>query len=307
MAVAAPWFETWLFRFGMSFMVLIGLIPKTALTTLARFLSLAIPLFKKEHKRIQQNVFRVMKLPAHSVFSKMFCRQVLRHQLMMMLETMKELLDPGSIHAEGLAEYEEHMTRALAQGKGVLVITGHIGSWELVARYGADAAHKNFFALAKPPKVSWALPLLTRLRLSGKTKILWTGSARILREMLETLHGNYPLGFVMDQKPETGFLFLLQNQKPDQRKGIAVDFLKQPTEFVAGPARIALKTGSPILGVYCLRLGPWHYRIECEPIAWQEALGPSPTEEAITALLAQSIEKKIEMYPEQWVWNYKRW
>lgn len=272
---------------------LIAWCPKVLIDRLAACLCwILVPLLKKEKKRIAQNVQLVKQLPPHSDFSLMFSRQVLRHQIFAGLETIKEIGRPGSIRVEGLAEYEAHAQKALEGGKGFIVVTGHLGTWELVAKYGAMASGTVFHALAKPSKSPAFTRLLDGLRGSMNTNVLWSNSSRLVRDMLTALKKNEPLGFVMDQKPEG-------------RVGYSVDFLGRQTDFVTGPAKIALRSGAPILGVFCVRIRPWHYKIICEPLIFgAEEETPELT---LTQLMADRIGEKVTQYPEQWVWNYKRW
>lgn len=288
MTMAASKVQLGLLRFWLQ---LFRWTPKPVISFMGWVATAFIPLFRKERTRIAKNIHRVYNLPPHSVFAKMFCRQVLRHQIRSSFETFKELQCPGSIRVVGLERYREHMGTALAAGKGVIIITGHLGSWELVARYGAAAAGMTFTALAKPSKNQAVTAVLDGLRGHGNTRVIWTGSKNILREMLATLRGNKPLGFVMDQKP-------------DQRRGPMVEFLGQESLFVAGPAKLALKTGAAVLEVFCLRKGPWQFEIQTQ---LHPAVSPDSDEVAVTQMFAQRIEAAVRAYPEQWLWNYKRW
>ena len=105
------------------------------------------------------------------------------------------------------------------------------------------------------------------------------------------------------------------DQKPVGRVGPIVDFLGQPTEFVAGPAAMAIKTKAPVLGVYCVREAPFTYRVITDPIDVnlmaledrQTELTKGDREQLLTQQMANSIAKVITLYPEQWSWSYKRW
>ena len=110
--------------------------------------------------------------------------------------------------------------------------------------------------------------------------------------MLKLLKAGECLGFVMDQKPEG-------------RIGPSVNFLGQMTEFVSGPAKLAMRQSSPVLAVFCVRTGPHQYRL------LQKVVAPADhgidDETILTQKMADAIEEAIRLYPEQWIWNYKRW
>ncbi len=184
------------------------------------------------------------------------------------------------------------MEKISASGNGLIFITAHHGSWELVANEIARATGKTFVALAKPSKLPEFTDVLTKLRGKADTKVLYTDSKNLLRDMIKTLKENGNLGFVMDQKPEG-------------RVGPIVEFLGQPTEFVTGPAKLAARHGSPVVAIFCMRTGPWAYRIEFETV-----VGPDQNlldEQGLTQKMATAITRSIQIYPEQWIWNYKRW
>ena len=272
---------------------LVAILPKSFLSFFADLLGrLACKLAKKDTRIIQQNIKRVMDLAPHSEFSKLFVRQVFRHQAVSLMETIREIAVPGSIEVSGLCEYQRLVEDAKKEHLGVVIVTAHLGSWELVARYGAQVAKDSFYALAKPSKYSAVSRFLDDLRPRMGTKVLWTNKASLLKDMMSALKTNKLLGFVMDQKP-------------DERVGHDVDFLGLKTCFVSGPARLALKKKSPIIGVFCVREGPWHYRIICEKI--ESDIDKQNQEVFLTQRMADVISRNIKLYPEQWVWNYRRW
>lgn len=222
----------------------------------------------------------------------MFARQVLRFQASMLIETLKELIRPGSLTIEGTDEYKAVLINALEAKKGVVIVTAHLGSWEMVAACGAKATQGPFHALAKPTESAALNQTLDALRSHHGTNVLWTDQKTLLRSMMAALKANEPLGFVMDQKP-------------DMRVGPSVPFMGQDTIFAAGPAKIILKQRPPVVSVYCVRLAPWRYKIYAEDIT--KDLSECQDVESITGRLAIKIEQRINQYPEQWLWNYKRW
>ena len=113
-----------------------------------------------------------------------------------------------------------------------------------------------------------------------------------MRDMVRTLRRGGSLGIVMDQRPQKG-------------SGLRVEFCGFPTEFVGGPAAIAIRTGCAVVGVFCMREGPFRYRLLTYEVA------PPNHEEtdqvALTQRMASTIERVIRDYPEQWTWTYRRW
>ncbi len=269
------------------------LVPRPCFPALAAMLATLIrPFAGKDLVRLRKNVEKIYALPPGSHFSAMFERQVLRHQARCALETIRAIQDPRILTVSGFEELKAHVEAAEAVGKGHVVVTAHLGSWELCAYFGQQAAQKPFHVLAKPAKVAAFTLFLDDLRNQMGTHVLWTDKKSLLRDMLKALRSGESVGFVMDQKPEG-------------RQGPLVDFLGVPTEFVSGPGQMTVKTGCAAISIFCLREGPFRYRILSDMVV---APGHAETDEgAITQRMADAISRAVRLYPEQWTWNYKRW
>ncbi len=282
--------KLFLARLLLSLIILLGRMPKPYLPFLAEILAwILFYLARKDGRRIRSNIKRTYSQSSESLFSKSMVRQVIRHQVFMTLELIHEISKPKSISFCGEGDYKRLVDNYTDQGKGLIIVTGHIGCWELVAHAGANISG-SFNALAKPAGADFVTSFLESMRNRLGIQVLWTNKASLGRDMLGALKKNELLGFVMDQKP-------------DLRIGHHVSFLGQKTLFVSGPARVALKSQVPILAVYCIRLGSFRYRLVCDEILYNESIG----EEGLTQVLADSIGKMVKTYPEQWLWNYKRW
>lgn len=254
---------------------------------------LAPKLLGRDQRLIASNVQRVFALPPHSSFSKSFQEQVFRSQWCVLMETLRaNFSKQDPVQVEGLDELARTTQDLMAAGKGLIIITGHLGNWEFVARYTARASGRRFHALAKPSKLPELTKILDALRQRMNTAVLWTDSKNLLKDMLKLLKAGECLGFVMDQKPEG-------------RVGPLVQFFDQPTEFVSGPAKLSIRQGSPVLAVFCMRIGVLQYRII------QKLIVPADhglnDDIELTQKMASTIEAVIRLYPEQWLWNYKRW
>lgn len=273
----------------------LSILPRFLITGLCELLIPIVSLgASKEKKRFYKNVDRIWGLPAHSDFAKMFFKQNLRHLVYCQIETIIGIFRPKRLHVSGLTHLQEISNRMLEQGNGLVIVTAHLGSWEFVAKYTGEVTGKAFYALAKPTGLGFLTKFLDEMRNRMGTKVLWTGRSSLMKDMLKAIKANHPLGFVMDQKP-------------DGRKGPQVDFLGQPTEFVTGPASIALKCKSPVVGVYCLRESPWSFAVHTKVLYDPAEVEEEPSVEALTQHLASHISTMIKRYPEQWTWSYKRW
>jgi KDO2-lipid IV(A) lauroyltransferase len=254
--------------------------------------ALAWPFLGKERRRAQQNIHRVFGLPPGTHFAAMFERQFFRHQILGTLETLRMVQQHGIATVTGVDELGRVVAGAEAGGRGVVVVTGHLGSWELCAGEIARVTDKTFHVLAKPSRYKAATAFLDRMRRRMRVDVFWTDRKTLLRDMLGALRAGDLVGFVMDQKPEG-------------RKGPVVPFCGLPTEFVSGPATVAIKTGAAVVSIFCMREGPFRYRVLARELA--PPRHGETDEVALTARMAAEIERVIRLYPEQWTWNYKRW
>jgi KDO2-lipid IV(A) lauroyltransferase len=187
----------------------------------------------------------------------------------------------------------EHFLAAKSRGKGVLILTGHIGAWELSsfahALYGFPLHY-----MARPLDNQRIDALVNRYRcLPGNLPIFKNESART---MLKILRAGETIGILADQ-----------NTMPEE--GVFVDFFGKTACTTTGIARVALHTGAAVVPGYVV----WDenlrkYRLRFEPPL--ELIRTGGTERDVfenTQRFAKVIEGIIRKYPEQWVWVHARW
>ena len=260
-------------------------LPATLYQGIADFvLATFKPAFKKDLKKIAVNAKAIFGLEAHSNFVKVFQKQVMAHQIVSNLEIIRELANPGADLSVLDLDVLEKNLASVDDENGIVCITGHIGSWELCAKSIADASRQTFYALAKPPKNKAVVRLLSYLRANMTTELLWTDRKDLFKAMKAVLDNKNCLGFVMDQKP-------------GKRKGVQVEFLGLPTEYVSGPAKFASLKNAPVVSVLCVREGPMRYRVVSNVLL--ERNHGLESEQEVTQIMAAEIERVIKLYPEQ--------
>ncbi len=280
-------------RFVHAVIVLLSYIPKACVPCVAWVISGLMPLLgRKEALRLEANADAVLGLRAGTHFARQFARQNRRHQATCMIETLRAIREPASLSVLGVEQLREQIATAEASGLGHVVVTAHAGSWELVAYHGRQAAQRPFHVLAKPSRSAALTAALDALRQKMNVTVLWTDKKSLLRDMLGAFKRGESVGFVMDQKPEA-------------RQGPVVQFFGRPTEFVSGPAQMAIRADCAVIAVFCMREGPWRYRLITETIV--PPRHAVQDEVALTQSCAAAIERVIRLYPEQWTWGYKRW
>lgn len=194
-----------------------------------------------------------------------------------------------------LAVYEgfENFERAQAGGKGVLVLTGHVGGWEISSFMHALHGHPMHI-LVRPLDNPYLDRLVTQYRtMSGNRTIAKQDFAR---GMLAALHAGETVGILMDQNMIAG-------------QGVFVSFFGIPASTSTLLARMALRTGAAVVPGFCL----WdpalrRYRVRFDPALETIRTGNEQADiVANTAVYTKVIEEYARRYPEQWLWVHRRW
>lgn len=190
-------------------------------------------------------------------------------------------------------EGHENFLAARAKGKGVLILTGHIGAWELSPFAHALYGHPLSF-LARAVENSKVDQLVNYYRgMSGNEPI---EKNRAARETLRILGRGGTIGILADQ-----------NTLPEE--GVFVDFFGTSACATSGLARLALRTGAAVVPGYVV----WDYDARIYRLCFEPAvdlLRSGDEERDVlenTARFAKVIERVVRKHPEQWVWVHKRW
>jgi KDO2-lipid IV(A) lauroyltransferase len=171
------------------------------------------------------------------------------------------------------------------QGRGAVIVTGHFGSWEILA---ARLVAEGFplMAMARPIKEPRLEDLLSqhRHRMGVET---FPSSRSPVAPFRHVRRGGF-LGVLVDQRVKSG--------------GTTVRFLGRPTRMTDAPARLALATQVPLVVVSIRRLADQRHRARVWP-----AIEPVGTPLALTQRLAETLESEIRNCPTQWMWFHPRW
>jgi len=190
-------------------------------------------------------------------------------------------------------EGHENLLEAQHRRKGVLILTGHIGAWE-VSSFAHAVYGFPMHYLARPLDNARLDQFVNRYRgFSGNQPIYKNESARAV---LRVLNSGGVVGILADQ-----------NTLPEE--GAFVEFFGKPACTTTGIARLALHTGSPVVPGYAV----WDatsrkYKLRFDPAV--ELAETGNQEQDIfenTQRFAKIIEAIIRKYPDQWVWLHARW
>jgi len=199
----------------------------------------------------------------------------------------------GNIEQIVALDGHENFLEGQGRGKGVLVLTGHIGAWELSSFAHALYGFPLHF-MARPIDNRKLDDLVSRYRcLPGNRPILKNESARVMLKILK----------------ESGTIGILADQNSMPEEAVFVNFFGKTASTTTGIARLALHTGAAVVPGYAVwDAGIRKYRLRFEPPV--ELLRTGDTERDVfenTQRFTKVIEEIIRKYPEQWVWVHGRW
>jgi len=188
-------------------------------------------------------------------------------------------------------EFDRSLELAKSRGKGLIIITGHVGPWELLGAWLTKRIGMPILAVASAPNIPELADALLKIREAAGVKIVYRGDAGIA---------------VMRHLRAGGCVVMLADHNL-KGEGIEVPFFGHPAHSMLSIARVAVRSGAVTVTGFCYR------RPECrveiimdEPLSWQTD-DRIAAERALTAAFAQRIEAGIRRDPGQWLWMHRRW
>lgn len=207
---------------------------------------------------------------------------------LMMLPSTEVTAMRALLKVEGM----EHLERARALGKGVMAVSCHMGSYEVVsAIWSATLAPVSFFAEEMEPRPLFEWYRDTRARLGISVLPLGLGG---LRKVTQALRDQEMVITAID-RDITG-------------TGQMMPFFGRQAPIPLGPAAIALHRGTPLLPVCVYRMPDDTYVAEAAPHVIVHPTGDTRADEvAATQELLRHIEGFIRSHPEQWHVPHRIW
>ena len=225
---------------------------------------------------------------------RQLARAVTRHFGRSGLDTIRiQRLRPEELLAAVEIEGWEHVERALSYGRGVFFLTAHIGSWEVAALVTGLKLEAGLSVVNRPLDNPYLELELDRLRKLYGNDVF--GKRNIAREMLRQLKSGGGVGILIDQRV-----------REDQ--GVEVPFFGHSAWTHPILARMASKTGAPVVPIFALREAPGRYSLRYEePLLVEDLTEAERGDGPLTARYMAVLEAAIRKDPEQWLWYHDRW
>ena len=243
----------------------------------------------RERKRALQHLTLVFHEKGDA-WVRRTARRCFMHLGKALLELM--LMDTGRLARIVDFQGEEKLQNAIAQGRGVVFVTGHIGNWELLA--GAVARRYSVSVVAAPIEPEEVNNMILGLRAGLGVRTILRGKPGASRELIRVFKENRMLGILIDQDTDVESVF--------------VDFMGMQAWTPTAAASMALKFGAPLLFGFIRRGENNRHMITVEgPLDLMRTGDDEKDIIANTAMLTKKIESSILENPEQWVWMHRRW
>lgn len=223
------------------------------------------------------------------------CRHTLRvflNQAEILVDTVRyAYMDDTAIRRKVRVDGVEHLRRARAKGKGIMMITGHIGNWEILSHIprilGID-----FCVMADRRNDERLEAMVDGIRSrSGATILPPTGKALAL---VRELRKGRTIGMVVDGR----------HDGPDAHM---CDVLGMAAPTNPAPAFIALKGDAVVLPVAAFRERGGYRIVFSDPVVSRDFGSDRQAAHRLSAWMQSWVSETVRQHPTEWFWLYSRW
>jgi len=179
------------------------------------------------------------------------------------------------------------LRKLLDQGKGLIAVSGHLGNWEIIGAAAATTMPEPFTVAAVQQSNPYINRFITRRRSELGMQV--AGTKEAMKLLIRALKNRQAIGLVADQNAGPFSVF--------------VKFFGKTAATQPGPAKLALKFGTPLLVAAALRSGPGQFKVLIQEVE----IKADDTVESLTQRHVKILENFIRQYPEQYFWIHRRW
>lgn len=248
-------------------------------------------LIKKERNRAVKQMMPALGIPEDKA------KELVRESFVNLARNVLDILYMPNLNEQNFHKYIEidhleRMEKALAEGHGVVVLTGHVGTWEwLSASFTLNGMPVT--AIAKTQPNQEYSRVLDDLRATIHVEIFSRGTSELLAAGRALKKGKI-LGFLADQDAGPG--------------GAFIEFLGKLASTPMGPAVFSRKFQSPVVPAFILRKPDGRHKVVIEePLRYEDTGDTDKDLLNFTIRMTRILERIIRENPTQWIWFQKRW
>lgn len=272
---------------------LLGLIPRKLRNRLANGIGRLWYALDGRHRRIAlDNLARAYAGERSAGQQRLLARAVFQNLVRVVFEMGWFLhVKPREFGKHLSVENLMNLQNAKRRGKGVLILTAHMGNWELLPSISAKT-HFNADIVYRP------LDFVPMDRFTAKMR------SRFGAQLIPKANATLKIFRSLRRRNGVAVLF---DQSVNRRRGVFVDFFGRPASTNKGLALLALKSGAPVISAFAIREND-RFVIRVGPeIPMVKTGNPQADIRVNTQRFNQVIESVVRQYPEQWFWVHRRW
>jgi lauroyl/myristoyl acyltransferase len=192
------------------------------------------------------------------------------------------------VRVTGECVNDSRVAAAIAEGKGLILTTAHIGGWQIAGLVLSERHHCDLMVVMRPERDPRAQALQDSIRDRIGIKVAHIGT-----DPLDAL----PLLAHLQHK---GAVAVQMDRLPEGMRGRMASLFGRPWAVPEGPLRLAALSGAPILPVFSRRLGFMRYEVHiAEPIHLPRRPSSADLDGAARAITGE-MEKFVRAHPTQW-------
>jgi KDO2-lipid IV(A) lauroyltransferase len=275
-----------------SVIALVRLLPMRAVLGAGRLLGLAFHAVDGAHRRLALRNLEAAFPVREAAERRAIARQMFAHFGRLLMALLKfSTMTPADMLRRVEFEGDDRVRAAHAHRRGVLLVTGHFGFWEINALVHGLTLDP-IAVLARPLDNPLLHALLESMRRSTGNSVIYRRGA--IRRVLRALEANQAVAVLIDQHIQTA-------------DAVYVDFFNRPAATTSALAALALRTGAPVVPVFALPLPGGRFRM-----VYEHAVEPPPSDDPdavreFTQRCTDVLEMYVRRYPELWLWMHRRW
>lgn len=190
----------------------------------------------------------------------------------------------------------EHLEAAMQAGQGVIIMSPHLGAWEIGAQAIAERFGPTYgpmVALFRPARKAWLEPLVANARTRPYLDAVPTSLAGV-RTLMRVLR-------------KGGYTAILPDQVPPLGQGVWAPFFGRDVYTMTLLSKLSQQTGARVLEAWCERLPPGQgFHVHLKPLQVPEMSDPAASPARAAAAMNRCIEAMVRNAPGQYLWGYAR-
>ena len=205
---------------------------------------------------------------------------------------------PHTATLDGLVKWDgaEHFEAAMQAGKGVIIMSPHLGAWEIGAQAIAEKfgpVHGPMIALFRPARKAWLEPLVANARTRPYLDSAPTSLAGVRTLIRALRHG--------------GYTAILPDQVPPLGQGVWAPFFGREVYTMTLLAKLAQQTGAQVILTWCERLPVGEgFCMHMRPFDAPEMKDAAVSPEEAAAAVNRGVELMVLDAPGPYMWGYAR-